>query len=131
MGRMLVCLFLAVMLIPLAGAAEKHHGWQTGKVLDPQQYFAANSPEPKANVRYATFIIEGETCVYLVRQQLRWNWSKPADLAVKMPVKFVVDERRVFYLGKDGKKHERQWLKMFVIDNGGKEHELEIVKEVP
>jgi hypothetical protein len=50
-GRLLVRLFLAAMLISLGVAAEKHNGWQTGIVLDPQQshYFTANSPETQTN----------------------------------------------------------------------------------
>ncbi len=120
------------MLIFVAVAAEKHRGWQTGIVLDPQQsqYFPTNSPETQTNGRDVTFIIQGETYVYLVQQRLRWNWSKAANLTVKMPVKFTTDERRVLFRGDDGKKHETQWHKFFVIDNHGKEHEMEIVKKL-
>jgi hypothetical protein len=44
---------------------------------------------------------------------LRWKWSKPANLTVNGPVKFAVEKR-----------------KLFVIDEDGKEHEMEIVKKV-
>jgi hypothetical protein len=44
---------------------------------------------------------------------LRWKWSKPAILTVNGLVKFAVEKR-----------------KFFVIDDEGKEHEMEIVKQV-
>src|SRR5713101_1789128 len=62
---------------------------------------------------YETFLIEGETHAYLAQERLRWRWSKPANLTVNGPVKFAVEKR-----------------KLFVIDEDGKEHEMEIVKKV-
>jgi hypothetical protein len=62
---------------------------------------------------YETFVIEGETRVYMAQERLRWKWSKPANLTVNGPVKFAAEKR-----------------KLFVIDDEGKGHEMEIVKQV-
>ena len=62
---------------------------------------------------YQTFLIEGETHAYLAQERLRWRWSKPANLTVNGPVKFAVEKR-----------------KLFVVDEAGKEHEMEIIKRV-
>jgi len=62
---------------------------------------------------YETFIIEGETYAYVAQERLRWKWSKPANLTVNGPVKYAVEKR-----------------KLYVIDEDGKEHEMEIIKRV-
>jgi hypothetical protein len=122
-----------------AMGAEKQRYWQTGKVLDSQRsrYFAgtmgttnttgtaqANSnngtyqgtttSSERAVYRvYETFLIEGETHAYLAQERMRWKWSRPANLTVNGPVKFAIEKRN-----------------LFVIDEDGKEHEMEIVKKV-
>ena len=62
---------------------------------------------------FETFLIEGQTHAYLAQERLRWRWSKPANLTVNGTVKFAVEKRR-----------------LFVIDDDGKEHEMEIVKQI-
>jgi hypothetical protein len=62
---------------------------------------------------YETFLIEGQTYAYLAQERLRWKWSKPANLTVNGPVKFAVEKR-----------------KLFVVDDDGKEHQMEIIKKV-
>jgi hypothetical protein len=120
-------------------AAEKHHDWQTGKVLDSERsrYFAGtvgsgntsgnaqvygnsgtyqghtNTTETAVYRVFQTFLVEGETHAYLAQERLHWRWSKPANLTVNAPVKFAVEKR-----------------KLFVIDDDGKEHEMEIIKRV-
>ena len=111
----------------------------TGKVLDSERtrYFAGtvgsanstgnaqtygtygtyqgntNTSQTAVYKTYQTFLIEGETHTYLVQQRLRWRWSNPANLTVNDSVKLAVDRRR-----------------LFVIDDDGKQHEMEIVKRV-
>lgn len=123
----------------VAAAAEKQRDWQTGKVLDSQRsrYFAGtigstnttgtaqangnygtyqgntNTSQTAVYRVYETFLIEGETHAYLAQERLRWRWSKPANLTVNGPVKFAIEKR-----------------KLFVVDEDGKEHEMEIVKKV-
>ena len=138
-GKLFVGIAVAVVSVNMAVAAEKQRDWQTGKVLDSQRsrYFAgtvgnANATgTAQANGNYGTyqgntnttqtavyhtyenFVIEGDTLVYLAQERLRWKWSKPANLTVNGPVKFAIERR-----------------KLFVIDEDGKEHEMEIVKKV-
>ena len=128
------------MLMPLvAFSAEKVRNWQTGKVVDTERsrYFAGtvgsgnttgtaqsngnygtyqgqtNTSQTAVYRVYQTFAIEGDTRVYMAQERLRWKWSKPANLTVNAPVKFAVEKR-----------------KLFVIDDDGKEHEMEILKQV-
>jgi hypothetical protein len=136
-----VLLFAFAIFIPpnRATCAEKIRAWQTGKILDSQRsrYFAGtvgsantngtaqangnygtyqgntNSSERAVYRVFETFLIEGDTHAYLAEERLRWRWSKPANVTVNAPVKFTVE------------KH-----KLFVIDEDGKEHEMEIVKKV-
>jgi hypothetical protein len=137
--RQLLILLIAASLPGLASAGEKVRKWQTGKVLDSERsrYFAGtvgsgnttgsaqtsggygtyqgqtNTSQTAVYRVYETFLIEGETHAYLAQQRLRWRWSKPANLTVNGPVKFAVEKR-----------------KLFVVDDDGKEHEMEIVKQV-
>jgi len=131
----------AVLLsfVQSSAGAEKQRDWQTGRVLDSQRsrYFAGtvgnantngtaqvngdygtyqghtNSTQTAIYRTYETFLIEGDTHAYLAQERLRWKWSKPANLTVNGPVKFAVEKR-----------------KLFVIDEDGKEHEMEIIKKV-
>jgi mRNA-degrading endonuclease HigB of HigAB toxin-antitoxin module len=50
---------------------------------------------------------------YLAQERLKRRWSKPANVKVNAPVKFSVVDR-----------------KLYVLDENGKEHEMEIVKKV-
>lgn len=120
-------------------AAEKQRDWQTGKVVDTERnrYFAGTignsntTGTAQANGNYGTyqgttttthtavyrvyetFIIEGETYAYVAQERLRWRWSKPANLTVNGPVKYAVEKR-----------------KLYVVDDDGKEHEMEVVKRI-
>ena len=120
-------------------SAERTRDWQTGKVLDSQRsrYFAGtvgnanttgsaqangnygtyngntNSSETAVYRVFETFLIEGETHAYLAQERLKWRWSKAANVTVNAQVKFAVAKR-----------------KLFVMDEDGKEHEMEIVKKV-
>ena len=139
MKPLLFNLLLALLLSTAAIAAEKQRDWQTGKVLDSQRssYFAGTvgsanttgtaqangsygtyqgnttSSQRAVYRTYETFVIESDTYVYLAQERLRWKWSKPANLTVNGPVKFAIEKR-----------------KLFVMDEDGKEHEMEIVKKV-
>ncbi len=117
-----VALFLIALAVP--AAARKEREWQTGKVLDPQNspYYTASavdapyggkSDEPVMKA-YEPFLIEGPASAYFARQGLRWEWSKPAQLKPNGTVKFAVDGDR-----------------LYVIDDAGKEHRMEITKTVP
>jgi hypothetical protein len=122
-----------------ASGREKTRHWQTGKVLDSQRsrYFAGTVGDATSTGRvdtysgggtyqghtstsqtavyrvYETFLIEGETHAYLAQERLLWRWSKPANLTINGPVRFAVEGR-----------------KLFVIDDDGREHQMEIVRRV-
>jgi hypothetical protein len=130
---------LSMLMSLVAFSAEKVRNWQTVKVVDTERsrYFAGtvgsgnttgtaqsngnygtyqgqtNTSQTAVYRVYQTFAIEGDTRVYMAQERLRWKWSKPANLTVNAPVKFAVEKR-----------------KLFVIDDDGKEHEMEILKQV-
>jgi hypothetical protein len=134
--------FVLLMILITAAtsfATDKERDWQTGKVVDSERnrYFAGtvgsanttgtaqatgnygtyqgstNTSQTAVYRVYETFIIEGETYAYVAQERLRWRWSKPANLTVNGPVKYAVEKR-----------------KLYVIDEDGKEHEMEVVKRI-
>ena len=129
-------LVLPLLLMTCAlASAERARDWQTGTVLDTNRsrYFAGTIGNANAygNVNengsyngnatasetaiyrvYQNFLIEGDQYVYLAQEHLKWRWSKPADLTVNGKVKYAIEKR-----------------KLYVIDDEGKEHEMEIVKK--
>jgi hypothetical protein len=123
---------LFIFLVPLRGAKQRE--WLTGKVLDSQRqrYFdgtvgnstthgsvdtngtySGNSSggETAVYLVYETFVIDGDQYVYLVQERLRWRWSKAANVTVNGPIKYVVEKRKLIVLDEDGKEHEMQVLK--------------------
>jgi len=132
--------FLLVILVLMAATmfgAEKQRDWQTGKVLDSQRsrYFAGTvgsanttgSAQENGNYGtyqgntsssqtavyrvFETFVIEGETTVYLAQERLRWRWSKAANLTVNGPVRFAIEKRNLYVIDEDGKEHEMEIVK--------------------
>jgi len=129
--------FLAVVSAQCLAAGEKTRNWQMGKVLDSERarhfagtigsgsstgssqtygtygtYQGSSNTSQTAMYRvYETFLIEGETHVYVAQQRLRWRWSKPANLTVNGPVKFAVEKRRLYVVDDDGKQHEMGIIK--------------------
>jgi hypothetical protein len=130
--------FATVLLVAVgvvAFGAQKQRAWEDGKVLDSQRqrYFAGTIANSNTNGSvdsdgnyhgnstggetavyrvFETFVIEGNKYVYLAQERLHWRWSKAANLTVNGPVKYAVEKR-----------------KLFVVDDDGKEHEMEIVKK--
>jgi hypothetical protein len=127
----------------LAGADNQY--WRIGRVLDPkeQPYFpsdtlatapsglvtCARSPEGES-AWYRQFVIEGEAYTYLVQEHIRGKKVSTPTLVLGDEVKYSTDERRIYYLGQDGKRHERVNRKLFVRNNAGETREMEIVGKV-
>jgi hypothetical protein len=128
-------LFAFLLLISTFATAEKNRDWQIGTVLDSNRsrYFAGTVGDGNTNGTindnggysgntttsetaiyrvYQNFVIEGDQYVYLAQEHIKWRWSKPADLTVNGKVKYAVEKRT-----------------LYVIDDEGKEHEMEIVKK--
>lgn len=77
------------------------------------------------------YAIGGEAYAYLVQEHIyRKKMSVAQTLVFGEEVKYSTDERRIVYLGDDGKKHERVNRKLFVRDNRGKTREMEIVSKL-
>lgn len=100
--------------------AEKKREWQTGKVLDSERssYLAGTVGKAARSQRavyavYETFMIETDSFVYVAEERIKWRWSKLAILTVGAPVKFAIEKR-----------------KLFVMDEEGKEHVMEITKRI-
>jgi len=62
---------------------------------------------------YENLVIEGDDMVYITSERLRWRWSKGARVTVNGEVKFYADGR-----------------KLHLLDDAGKEHVVEIVKQI-
>jgi hypothetical protein len=131
--------FVCVLVLAISLAAfakDKERDWQAGTLRDSSRsrYFAGtvgnansngsvgdngsfngstNSSETAIYRVYQNYEIEGDQYVYLAQEHIRWRWSKAADVAVNEKIKFAVDKR-----------------KLYVLDDEGKEHEMEIVKRI-
>jgi hypothetical protein len=121
----------------LLHAADKSLSWQVGKVLDSETSqklmgsigssttsgdvtaspghatFGSVSTSMAAAVfrRYETFVIETATHIYVARQELKWKRSKPANLTINGLVKFAVKSRKLWLIDDDGKQHELEVMK--------------------
>jgi hypothetical protein len=62
---------------------------------------------------YDNLVIEGIDTLYVTSERLRWRWSKGAHVAVNGQVKYYVEGR-----------------KLHILDDDGKEHSVEIAKEI-
>jgi len=126
----LLAAFVMAVTLPLSGA--KQRDWQTGKILDSQRqrYFAGtvgsgstngtvdegsgtyrgqtNSSSTAVYRVFETFVIEGDKYVYLAQERLRWRWSKAANVTINGPVKYPAEKRRLYIIDEDGKEHEME-----------------------
>jgi hypothetical protein len=156
--RLLRCSTLVLAFtVTSAFAAPKTHEWSTGKVLDEgrARYFAgmynnsssstssSGSLNGSANSTtsgnttstnyggdysgssntsssgfstpiykvYDNLVVEGTDYVYVTSERLRWRWSKGAHVAVNGEVKYYVDGRKLHLLDNDGKEHSVEILK--------------------
>jgi hypothetical protein len=128
------CLIAIFLISVVAFGAEKQRDWQTGKVLDTnrQRYFAGTVGNSNSNGTvdssgnyhgnssggetaiyrvFETFVIEGDQYVYLAQERLRWRWSKAANVTVNGAVKYAVEKRKLFVMDEDGKEHEMEIVK--------------------
>ena len=60
---------------------------------------------------FETFLIEGDKYAYLAQERLRWRWSKAANLTINGPVKYAIEKRKLFVIDEDGKEHEMEIIK--------------------
>jgi hypothetical protein len=97
-------------MVLTATAADKRV-WQDGKTLSSERL---ERPCGEKSCVYQEFHIQGQTKEYTARETLVWRWSKAANVTVNGPVKFAVNQ------------HER---KLFVVDDDGKEHQMEVVSK--
>ena len=126
---------LSVFLLSLSVAAslasaEKARAWQTGKIVDAgrSQYLAGarttpnyGTPGTSTSAQYQpvqTVVIEGADYAYVAQEDNsgpRWRLlpQRLANLTVNEPIKYAIE------------KH-----KLYLIDDNGKEHKLDIVKRV-
>jgi hypothetical protein len=97
--RSLVALVLAVGVVQVVARAEKKRDWQMGKVL----YLY------KTNVSQDV-VIGWETHTYFARKWLSWRF-KPANLTVNGHVKFAIDKRTLFVIDEDGEEHRMEIMR--------------------
>jgi hypothetical protein len=94
---------LSLTFATILAGAENKRDWQIGKVLDLQAFRST-----AGKVVYETILIEGETRVYSVQEQLRGNILKLPTLAVNGPVKYVAEKRHLYLIDEDGEEHESE-----------------------
>ncbi len=155
--NILAVVFLAFCPLLFAHAKKPDHQWSVGRILDENRarYFAGifndsssnttqsgtwngsanstsigNSTNTQAYGNYSgtsntstsgtstamyrvydNLVIEGDDTVYITSERLIWRWSKGAHVAVNETVKYYVDGRKIHVLDNDGKKHTAEIVK--------------------
>jgi hypothetical protein len=102
---------IAIAMTVAVVCAATPRDWQTGTTLSSERQERVCGDTACI---YQEFRFQGEKKIYTARETLRWRWSKEANVTVNAPVKFAVDAK------------ERR---LYVIDDGGKEHEMEVVSK--
>jgi hypothetical protein len=111
--------FILLIALDCPGAS-KITSWETGKVLDADRkqelvgaaehsstFGAASRSTTSALYNaYEEYAIESDAFIYLTREHLRSDRSKPALLTINGTVKFHVDGRKLVILDNEGKEHE-------------------------
>jgi hypothetical protein len=114
-----------LLIAPHCTAASKITSWEIGKVLDADrkqelvgtaEHSATYGPASHATTSvlynsYEEYTIESDKFVYITREHLRTERSKPALLTINGPVKFHVDGRRLVILDNEGKERETTIVK--------------------
>jgi hypothetical protein len=115
--------FLLALVVALsAPSAEKQRDWQTGVVLGANESstFAGvvgrsstntNSSATAVYAVYQTVLIAGDKYIYQVQKPLKWRWSKAASLTENAPVRFAVEKKNLFVIDDDGKERQLQITK--------------------
>jgi len=136
---------LTVALTVASQAAEKARNWHTGKVIDSQsnRYIAGtvgnanttpgmgepggpfatfpkttNSSQRAVYRVNVTFTIEAEQYVYEAQERVRKS-SRAANLTVNGPVKYAIEKRKLFVIDEDGKEHEMELVKKILREPAG------------
>lgn len=125
MKRQMLPKSMVLMLLGLSISTAAHQrDWQTGKLLDTDRnrYFAGTFTPPGPNGpgqfgyplyrAFQDYVIDVGTYVYVAEERVRPK-SKPVNLVINAAVKYAIEKR-----------------KLYVIDNDGKEHEAQIVKQI-
>src|SRR5690349_1450044 len=119
-------LILSVLAMSITvTAAEKAHDWQTGTLLDTDRnrYFAGTYTPSTVNgpgtfgyplYRFVQdYVIDAGVYIYVAEERIRPK-SKRVNLIVNTSVKFAVEKRRLFVIDNDGKTHEAQIVKQIL-----------------
>lgn len=107
-------LVLLLFLTPLL-AKEKKREWQVGKLISAETKDAGVVGLPIAgivvvkNIQWWVYVIETDSLTY----ELLWRSTKPLNVTVEGRIKFAV--------AKNGK--------LFVVDDGGKERKLSVLRK--
>jgi hypothetical protein len=106
-------------------AAEHQRDWQTGKLLDTDRnrYFAGTftpaGPNGHGQFGYPLYraiqdyVIDAGTYIYVAEERVRPK-SKPVNLVINAPVKYAIEKRKLYVIDDDGKEHEAQIVKQIL-----------------
>jgi hypothetical protein len=131
--RLLLAFLFTLMLIGIGHTKEKQRNWQTGTVLDTgrdKSYAgtvggASGGATTAGNTTYGsasghsmavyrvceTYVIDAGDHIYECQEHIKWRWSKPAMLTVNGPVKFAIENDRIYIVSEDGTEHETKIVK--------------------
>ena len=129
-SRKFAVLFLIFAVTPMAMAGSRH--WKSGTLTATEQQKVAegsthttnsdatyknkgnrvdssqNTPTTSSDnyETYQTYIIDAGNKIIIAKEHLLFPWSKPANVNVGEPVKYVVERGKLIMLDDDGKEHK-------------------------
>ena len=130
MQSKMFAVLLVLVLAPIALAGTRH--WKSGTLTATEQQKVAEGSTQSTNSdatyknkgnrtdysqntttttsdnteTYQTYTIDAGNKIIVAKEHLLFPWSKPANVNVGEPVKYVMDRGKVIILDDDGKEHK-------------------------
>lgn len=127
MAKSVLLAFLFLLAATAAVAGEKNRDWQTGKLVDTDRnrYFAGTYTPPQATFgvpiyrEHQDYVIDAGTYIYVAEERIKRR-SKSMNLIINAPVKFAIEKRNLYVIDNDGKEHEAQIVKQILKTDSAK-----------
>lgn len=117
-------------LVAACAAKEKHHEWKDGILIDAtseSRSYTYSTPVTgqvsdsgqvnlyggthSARVEIWTYAIDDGAFIWVATRDLRLRWDKPFKSTVNTPIKFAVEKSDVYVLDEEGKEHKLELQK--------------------
>ncbi len=115
MKTLLCAALIGISAVPCVAQKIHDPDWKMGVLVDVRseknsRLIGVASPTGAVLVQKRNdavyYEVDGGDIVYVAKQTLRRRWSKPLNVTVNKPLKFMVKGRDLYLLDEDGKKQK-------------------------